>query len=59
MIGAGIAGIGAARQLKNSGCDVRVIEASDRCGGRIKDDHSLGRFRLIDFEINNFCAPAC
>ena len=42
VIGGGIAGIGAARQLKNAGCDVKVIEASDRCGGRIKDDHSLG-----------------
>ena len=36
VIGAGIAGLAAAKKLKNSGFTVTVIEASDRIGGRIK-----------------------
>ena len=35
VIGAGLAGLAAARQLSEQGFDVRVIEARDRIGGRI------------------------
>lgn len=35
VIGAGLAGLSAARQLSEQGFDVRVIEARDRIGGRI------------------------
>jgi monoamine oxidase len=35
IIGAGIAGICAARDLLQQGFDVQVIEARDRIGGRI------------------------
>lgn len=35
VIGAGIAGLAAAQQLKSFGMDVTVIEARDRVGGRI------------------------
>jgi monoamine oxidase len=35
VIGAGLAGLAAARQLKDHGYDVFVIEARDRIGGRI------------------------
>ncbi|MFN8396124.1 MAG: FAD-dependent oxidoreductase [Bacteroidia bacterium] len=42
VVGAGIAGIGAARVLKDAGWEVVVIEARDRIGGRIWTDLSLG-----------------
>ncbi|WP_343561395.1 flavin monoamine oxidase family protein [Kiloniella sp. b19] len=42
VIGAGIAGLGAAQQLKASGAEVIVLEAGHSIGGRIRTDHSLG-----------------
>lgn len=42
VIGAGIAGISAARQLQDNGFKVTVLEARDRIGGRIFTDRSLG-----------------
>ena len=36
IIGAGIAGLHAAQQLKKQFPDVLVVEAQDRIGGRIK-----------------------
>ncbi|WP_299463254.1 FAD-dependent oxidoreductase [uncultured Microscilla sp.] len=42
VIGAGIAGIAAARDLKAAGHEVIVLEARQRIGGRIWTDHSLG-----------------
>nr|CAB3258325.1 lysine-specific histone demethylase 1B-like [Phallusia mammillata] len=41
VIGAGPAGLAAARQLHNFGCDVICVEARDRIGGRVHDDWSL------------------
>ena len=35
VIGAGLAGLSAARSLRASGCDVAVVEARDRVGGRV------------------------
>lgn len=40
VIGAGLAGLYAAMTLEDAGCDVRVLEAQPRIGGRI---HSMGR----------------
>ena len=40
MIGAGVAGLAAARDLKAAGCAVTVIEAQNRIGGRVKTDRS-------------------
>lgn len=42
MIGAGIAGLAAARALHEAGREVVVLEARDRIGGRIVTDRSLG-----------------
>lgn len=41
VIGAGSAGLTAAYHLKQRGIDVRVLEASDRWGGRVKRDATL------------------
>jgi len=38
VIGAGLAGLSAALTLQDAGCQVRVIEASDRVGGRVATD---------------------
>lgn len=42
VIGAGIAGLTAAKQLVEDGYEVLIIEARDRVGGRIATDWSLG-----------------
>lgn len=42
VIGAGVAGLAAARRLADSGLAVTVLEARDRIGGRIATDRSLG-----------------
>ncbi len=42
VIGAGIAGLAAAQQLKADGFEAIVLEARDRVGGRIWTDRSLG-----------------
>lgn len=42
IIGAGIAGLAAARQLQSSGFHVTVLEGRNRIGGRIYTDRNLG-----------------
>lgn len=42
VIGAGIAGLSAAKYLNDRGVSVTVLEAQSRIGGRIKTDYSLG-----------------
>lgn len=41
IVGAGAAGLGAANILEKHGFDYRIIEASNRYGGRVKKDTSL------------------
>lgn len=47
VVGAGFAGLTAARELSRQGLSVRIVEARDRIGGRTWTDHRLGR----DLEI--------
>ncbi|MCF2570786.1 flavin monoamine oxidase family protein [Brevibacterium sp. UCMA 11754] len=42
IIGAGLAGVTAARELSSAGHDVLVLEARDRLGGRCYTDQQLG-----------------
>lgn len=42
VVGAGVAGLAAARVLKDAGHEVVVVEARDRIGGRIFTDFSMG-----------------
>ncbi|XP_014681007.1 PREDICTED: lysine-specific histone demethylase 1B-like isoform X2 [Priapulus caudatus] len=55
VIGAGTAGLAAARQLQNFGAKVTVLEARDRIGGRITDDSSLGLTVGRGAQIVNGC----
>lgn len=41
IIGAGIAGLSAARALEKKGIEVMIVEARDRIGGRVWTDHSI------------------
>jgi len=46
VIGAGIAGLAAARELKSRGIGVTILEGRERIGGRIHTDRSLNNFPL-------------
>jgi phytoene dehydrogenase-like protein len=45
VVGAGLAGLACARHLHDAGAGVRVLEASDEVGGRVRTD-TLDGFRL-------------
>ncbi|OLT36004.1 amine oxidase [Rhodococcus sp. CUA-806] len=46
VVGAGFAGLTAARELENAGAEVTVLEARDRIGGRAWTDTRLGGHQL-------------
>ena len=53
VIGAGLAGLTAARNLQSYGKSVLVIEASDRVGGRVKSDYQDGFIFDHGFQVIN------
>lgn len=53
VIGAGLAGITAARDLQNNGRNVLLIEGSDRVGGRVKSDYQDGFIFDHGFQVIN------
>lgn len=46
VVGAGLAGLTCAKVLVEAGHEVRVLEASDAVGGRVRTDHSADGFLL-------------
>ncbi len=58
VIGAGLAGLQCARRLVAAGRDVRVLEASDQVGGRIRTDEVDGFLVDRGFQLLNPAYPA-
>lgn len=59
VVGAGLAGLTAAIHLQNAGMSVRVLEAQDGAGGRVRTD-SVGGFRLDrGFQVLLTAYPEC
>ncbi|MEZ5115460.1 MAG: NAD(P)/FAD-dependent oxidoreductase [Candidatus Nanopelagicales bacterium] len=57
VVGAGLAGLAAARQLAIHGVDVRVLEASDGVGGRVRTDTVDGLLLDRGFQLYNPAYP--
>ncbi|MFF5497715.1 NAD(P)/FAD-dependent oxidoreductase [Streptomyces aquilus] len=57
VIGAGVAGLACARDLLEAGLDVRVVEASDGVGGRMRSDHVDGFVVDRGFQVFNTSYP--
>ena len=58
VVGAGLAGLSAAITLQSAGVDVRVIESSDRAGGRVASDVIDGFICDRGFQLINANYPA-
>lgn len=57
VVGAGLAGLAAARQVAIHGVDVRVIEAADDVGGRVRTDVVDGFLLDRGFQLYNPAYP--
>lgn len=57
VIGAGLAGLACARELGGHGLDVRVLEASDGLGGRVRTDRVDGFTLDRGFQVLNTGYP--
>lgn len=53
IVGAGLAGLRAARLLVDAGLEVRVLDAADRVGGRVATDHVDGFTLDRGFQLFN------
>ena len=53
IVGAGLAGLNAARYLKNKGLESVIFEASDRVGGRVTSDYIDGYICDRGFQVIN------
>ena len=58
VVGAGLAGLACARRLTARGLDVRVLEAGDAVGGRVRTDHVDGYTLDRGFQVLNTGYPA-
>jgi phytoene dehydrogenase-like protein len=58
IVGAGLAGLNAAIQLEAAGTDVRIIEGSNRAGGRVATDVIDGFICDRGFQLINSQYPA-
>lgn len=58
IVGAGLAGLNAAINLEAAGVDVRIIESSDRAGGRVASDVIDGFICDRGFQLINARYPA-
>ena len=57
VVGAGLAGLGAALHLTRAGVPVRVYEASDRVGGQVVTDEVDGYLLDRGFQVHNTAYP--
>ena len=57
VVGAGLAGLAAARHLSIHGVNVEVLEASDHVGGRVHSDHIDGITMDHGFQVYNPSYP--
>ncbi len=58
VVGAGLAGLVCAAQLQRSGIDTRLLEATDRIGGRVRTDVVDGHLCDVGFQLLNPAYPA-
>jgi len=57
VVGAGLAGLACARALTGHGLEVRVLEADDAVGGRVRTDHVDGFTLDRGFQVLNTAYP--
>ena len=57
VVGAGLSGLTAARDLQELGRSVLVVEASDSAGGRVKSDYQDGFIFDHGFQVINPSYP--
>jgi glycine/D-amino acid oxidase-like deaminating enzyme len=58
VVGAGLAGLACATRLQRRGVEVRLLESSDRVGGRVRTDVVDGHLCDVGFQLLNPAYPA-